>query len=104
MQMSAIWKLKACLKAHLRLSVEAEVFIRRERGTEQRDQGGVAKFCTHSRAQSIPIRQVLVQCASSWFSHPGFLSSWLYVILAPRLKVSKSPGDGLPKDWSLYPF
>ena len=29
----------AHLKAHLHLSVEAEVFIRRERGTEQRDQG-----------------------------------------------------------------
>ena len=27
------------LKAHLPLSVEAEVFIRRGRGTEQRDQG-----------------------------------------------------------------
>ena len=29
----------AHLKAHLHLSVEAEVFIRRERGTEQRDRG-----------------------------------------------------------------
>ena len=29
----------SCLKAHLHFSVEAVVFIRRERGTEQRDQG-----------------------------------------------------------------
>ena len=37
--MPAIWKMRdARLKAHLHLSVEAEVFIRRERGAEQRDQ------------------------------------------------------------------
>ena len=38
--MPASWKMgDSCLKAHLPLSVEAEVFIRSKRGTEQRDQG-----------------------------------------------------------------
>ena len=40
LQILAIWKMgDSCPKAHLHLSVEAEAFIRRERGTEQRDQG-----------------------------------------------------------------
>ena len=29
----------SCLKPHLHMSAQAEVFIRRERGTEQRGQG-----------------------------------------------------------------
>ena len=40
--------------------------------TQRSGEGGcVAKFSTCRQAQSIPIRQVIVQCASSWFSHPG---------------------------------
>ena len=61
------------LKAHLYLSVQAEVFTRRERGTEQRWSKGVAKFSTHRQARSIATRPVLVRCASSWFSHPRFM-------------------------------
>ena len=34
----------------------------------------------------------MVHCTSSWFSHPGFTTSQLHVILDPRLKVSKFPG------------
>ena len=30
---------ESCLKVHLHISVEAEVFIRRDRRTEQRDEG-----------------------------------------------------------------
>ena len=46
-------------------------FCKEGGGTEQRDQGmGVAQL-----AQCIPIRQVIVRCASLWSSHPGFMSS-----------------------------
>ena len=41
----------SCLKAHLHLSVEAEVFIRRKRGPEQSDQG---RGCTDEHS---PFRQ-----------------------------------------------
>ena len=52
----------ACHKAHLHLSEEAEVFTRREMGTEQRDGGrGLKKFSKCRRAQSIRIRQVMVR-------------------------------------------
>ena len=55
----------------------------------------------------MPITQVMARCASSWrasswFSHPGFTSSWLHIILAPWMKVSKSPGARMPKGRSLY--
>ena len=65
------------VKAHLPLSVEAGVFIRRERGAGQRDQGrGKVLYVQTSTVHSE--KAVMVQCASAWFSHPGFLSSWLY--------------------------
>ena len=39
-QVPTTWKMgDSCCKAHLHISVEAEGLIRRERGTEQRDQG-----------------------------------------------------------------
>ena len=42
------------------------------------------------------IRQMMVWCASSWFSHPGS------AILAPQLKVSKFPGAGMLEGQNLY--
>ena len=38
----------SCLKAHLHISVEAEVFIRRGKGMEQRDQGRGLKSSLHA--------------------------------------------------------
>ena len=70
------------------------------RGFYKEDQGrGFSKW---KWAQSIPIRQVMVLCASSWFSHPGLRSSQLHITLAPRMKVSKSPGTGMLKGGGLY--
>ena len=53
----------------------------------KRSREGIGKFFLCRQAQSIPIRQVVVRCASSW----------LHAILAPRLKVSKSPGAGMTR-------
>ena len=85
-------------KAHLYPSVQAEVFIRRERGQTKRSGERTAKFSTCRRAQSIPIRQVRIGCAL-----PGL------VILASShpesallLKVSKSLGTGLLEGRGLY--
>ena len=81
----------SCLNAHRHISVQAEVFLRKERvGRTKRSRHGVVKFSTCRRAQSIPIRQVMVRCASSWFSHSG-----------PWLKAIKSPGAGMPEGQSL---
>ena len=69
------------LRAHLHISVKAEVFIRRERRVdqiEQRLREGDEKFSTCRLAQSILIKQMMVRCASSWFSHSGFTSSQLH--------------------------
>ena len=68
-------------------SVEAEIFIRRERGTEQRDQR-VGKFPICRRAQSIPIKTAMVWCASSW----------LYITLASRHPASTVEGQQI--SWS----
>ena len=87
-------------KAHLRLSVQAEVFIRG--GGDKKMKGGVEKFSERRRARSIPIRQVMVWRTSSWLSHSGFPSSQLHIILAPRVKASKSPRAGMPEGQSLY--
>ena len=60
------------LKAHLPISVEAEVFIRRERGTEHRSRERVAKFSTYAdkhgpfdKANDGPV------CAILASRHPG---------------------------------
>ena len=54
-------------------------FHKEGRETELRYQGeGVEKFSTCRRAQSIQIRTVIILCASSWFSHPGSMSSWIH--------------------------
>ena len=92
----------SCLKAHLHISVQAEVLKRRRRRQNNEIKGGAWKFSRRRRAQSISIRQVVVWCAPSWFSRPGFMSSWLHVILAPQLKASKFPRTGLPESGSLY--
>ena len=45
------------LKAHLNISVQAEVFIGRERGSRiKRAREDVGKFCTCRPAQSVQIR------------------------------------------------
>ena len=87
----------SCLKACLHFSVEAAVFIRRERGTEQREkwrglQSSLrADEHSHSnKAASGPVCVILVQ------------SPWPHVILAPWMKVRKSPGAGMSEIWSLY--
>ena len=82
----------SCLKAHLHISVQAEVFIRMERGSRtKRSREGAKKFSLCRQAQSIPIRQVMVRYASSWCGHPG-----------STLTVSKSPGTGMLEGRSLY--
>ena len=82
----------SCPKAHLHISVEAEVFISRKR---------VEKSSMCRPAQSIPMTAT-VRCASSWLSHPGSTSSWLHVVLAPWMKIVKSPGAGMPEGCRLY--
>ena len=85
------------LKVHLHLSVEAEVFTRRERGTEQRDQERGLKNSLRAEQHS-----------PFWLDSDGpecvipVSSSRLHVLLAPRLKASKSPRAGIPEGWSLY--
>ena len=85
------------LRAHLPLSVQVEVSIRRERGTEQRSREGLEVLCeptstVHSgKASDGPVCVTLV-------SHPGFTLSQRHVILDPGgLKVSKSPRAGTPE-------
>ena len=53
-QVLATWKMgDSCLKAHLNITVQVEVFTRRERGSRtKRPREGVAKFSTCQRAQS----------------------------------------------------
>ena len=53
-------------KAHFNISVNSEVFIRRERGSKTKgSREGIEKFSMCIWAQSILIRQVMVQCVSS---------------------------------------
>ena len=73
----------SCLKAHLHLSVQVEVVVRRGRGTEQRDQGrGTKVLCVqmstvHSnKASDGPLCIILV-----WSCQPN-------VILASLLEVA----------------
>ena len=74
----------------------------KETGEQNREtKGEGCEFAMCSRAQPVLTRQVIVLCAPSWFSHPGFTSCWLPVVLAPRLKVSKPPGAGMLEGWSL---
>ena len=61
------WKIgDSCLRAHLHLWVKAEVFYEEGEGNRtRRSREGVAKFSTCRGARSVPIRQVVVWCASS---------------------------------------
>ena len=68
-----------CHQAHLHISVETEVYLRRERGTEQRDRGGgwqvlpVQTSTVHSnKASDGP-------CASYRVSRPAFMSPGFYI-------------------------
>ena len=54
----------------------------------KRSMEGVAKLSMYKQAQSIQIRQVIAQCATSWFSHPSLMSSSLHGILVPLLKAA----------------
>ena len=82
--------------------MEAEIFIRR-RGEQNRElKVGTEKFSRCRRAQSIPIRQAMARAHRPGLvtlapRHPGF-----YIILAPQLKVSRSPRAGRPEGQSLY--
>ena len=91
------------LKAHLLHLIAGRGFYKKGEGNRtKRSREGVEKFSMCRQAQSILIRQVMVWWASSCFSHPGFTSSQLHTILAPWLKVSKSPQGGMPQGRSLY--
>ena len=59
-----------------------EVFTRRERGTEQFDQGRGLQSSLRASAQSLPMKQTVVWCASSW------------VHVIPALRHSGSMGEG----------
>ena len=74
-----------------------------EGNRKKRSREGIEKFSTCRWTQSIPIRQVTAPCVSSWFSsHHGFMSFRLHVILAPWMKVSKSPRSRILEGQSLY--
>ena len=75
--MLGIWKKgDSCLKMQLHISVEAEVFIRRERGTD-RDQGrGLQSSVQRSTVYSDTASDGPV--CSTWFNQPGFTSSRLH--------------------------
>ena len=80
MLIKVIWKMgDSHLKAHLQLSVEAEVFIRRVRGTEHRDQGWGLKSSPHADQHSLLQR-------GKWRSgthHPDW-GSWFHIVLSRR--------------------
>ena len=74
LQMPAIWKTgDSGLKAHLHLTVEARVFINKERETEQRDQG---------RRLKIPL------CAGE--HSPCWYSKWWSCVHHPGLAILDS--------------
>ena len=77
-------------------------FYKEGEGNRTNSSRGVVKKFFTWRAQSIPIRQVMVHCASPWFSHPGLTWSWLYINLAGWLKVNTSLWAGMPEGQSLY--
>ena len=78
-------------------------FFERGKGNRtKRSRKGVEKFFPCRQAQYVPIRQVRIWCASSWFSHPGSTSPQLHAILGPWLKVSKPLRAGMPERQSLY--
>ena len=72
----------SCLKPHLHMSAQAEVFITRERGTEQRSREGVARFSPCRRAQTSTAHS-----DKSTVRHPGL------VILASRRPGSMVEGQ-----------
>ena len=95
-QMLDIWKVGgSCYKAHLHISVEAEVFIRREKGNKTKIKVGIEKFSTCKWTQSIPVNDGPVCFFLAY-------SSCLHIILAPGSKVSTSPRARMPKGQSLY--
>ena len=87
------WKMgDFCLKTHLHLSVEAEVFIRRERGPEQRDQGRGLKSSLRAEEHS-PFQE------GKWWSgvcHPGL------VILDLRQSGSTVEGQQISRGWDSW--
>lgn len=86
-QVPAAWKTgDARLRAHLPLSVPAEVFLRRE-GTERRDQRRVCRVLHMQTGTVLSAGQVTVLWASPQ----------LHVILDRWWKAGKSPGAGTPE-------
>ena len=73
---------------YLPLSTGRSFFKEGEGNRTKRSREEVEKLSTCRGAHSILIRQVMVQCAPSWSSHPGlvilnschpdFMSSWLH--------------------------
>ena len=79
----------SCLKAHLHISVQAEVFIRMERGSRtKRSRGGCWKFSSCGPAQSTPIR-------TSKLVKQLYASSWFY-------SWRSAPRAGMTEGWSVY--
>ena len=77
--MQATWKTwDSYLKAPLHLNAGRGVHKEGEGNGTKRSREEVEKSSPYRRAQSILIMQVTVQFASSWFSYPGFTSSWLH--------------------------
>lgn len=57
------------------ISLRRQSSYKEEEGnTAKRSREGFEKFSACHRAWSIPIRPVIVRCASSRVSHPGFMS------------------------------
>ena len=96
MQMLTTWKMRdSCHKAHLHLSLEAEVFLKVGRGEQNKEVKGGG--CKVPYVQTSTVHSNKVQGASFWLT-----SSQLHIILTPWLKVSKSPGAGMLKGQDLY--
>ena len=104
--MPAIWKMgDSCLKANLHekrgglmsqnpsswedgglVFLSPSFYFSAGRGFYEEGEGNgakrprerVEKFSTCRQVQCIPVKQGMACCASSWFSLPGFTSSWLY--------------------------
>ena len=92
------WKMGTHVTKPTSISHWRQNFYKEGEGSRtKRSRKGVEKFSTCRPAQSTPIRPVMVRCAASWFSRPGFMSSHLHVILDPWLKASKPLRMGCSK-------
>ena len=81
----------------LPLSGGRDFYKERDGNRTKSSKEGVANFSTWGWAQCIQVRQVMVECASFWFSYPGFRLSRLHTILAPWMKSANFPKLGCLK-------